>query len=54
MNSTTRTPGEHPNHETPHNWAWQVRMLGEDRRAAYQELAKVRQDLERAQRPAVA
>lgn len=47
-------PGEHPVHETPHNWAWQVRMLGEDRRAAYRELAQVRQDLERAQRPAVA
>src|SRR5438874_7832066 len=30
--------GEHPKEETPHNWAWQVRELGADRRAADAEL----------------
>lgn len=30
---------EHPLEKTPHNWAWQIRTLGEDRRAAYEHLA---------------
>jgi hypothetical protein len=28
---------EHPKDLTPDNWAWQIRMLGEDRRAAYRQ-----------------
>ena len=37
--------GEHPKEETPHNWAWQVRELGADRRAAYAELAIAREQI---------
>lgn len=37
--------GEHPKEETPHNWAWQVRVLGTDRRAAYEELAIAREQI---------
>jgi hypothetical protein len=45
---------EHPKHESPHNWAWQVRLLGQDRRAAYEQLEQVRQEVGRAPRTVVA
>jgi hypothetical protein len=45
---------EHPKHDSPHNWAWQVRLLGQDRRAAYEQLEQVRQELGRAPRTVVA
>jgi hypothetical protein len=45
---------EHPKHESPHNWALQVRLLGQDRRAAYEQLEQVRQGLGRAARTVVA
>jgi hypothetical protein len=37
--------GEHPKEETPHNCAWQVRVLGTDHRAAYEELAIARKQI---------
>ena len=42
--------GEHPKQETPHNWAWQVRELGADRRAAYAELAMARAQIKALER----
>jgi hypothetical protein len=41
---------EHPKDETPHDWAWQVRMLGDDRRAVYAELAMARAQLKAPER----
>jgi hypothetical protein len=37
--------GEHPKEETPHNCARQVRVLGTDRRAAYEKLAIAREQI---------
>ena len=42
--------GEHPKDETPHNWAWQVRALGADRRAAYAELSTARAQIKALER----
>jgi hypothetical protein len=43
---------EHPSIETYETWAWQIRTLGEDRRAAYRNIAELHQQLaaERARR----
>ena len=36
---------EHPKEGTYHNWAWQIRVLGEDRRAVYKHLARAEERL---------
>lgn len=36
---------EHPKESTYHNWAWQIRVLGEDRRAVYKQLARAQERL---------
>jgi hypothetical protein len=41
---------EHPKEETPHNWSWQIRMLGEDRRAAYRKNARQAETIARLRR----
>jgi uncharacterized protein (DUF3084 family) len=38
---------EHPTKETPANWAWQIRILGEDRRAVYRVKKKLNDLLSR-------
>lgn len=35
---------EHPADPTPDNWAWQIRVLGEDRRAAYRQREEARNE----------
>lgn len=39
---------EHPAIDTYETWAWQIRTLGEDRRAAYRSIAELRQQLAEA------
>jgi hypothetical protein len=38
---------EHPAEKTAHNWAWQIRVLGDDRRAAYRQRATARDEAKR-------
>lgn len=36
---------EHPKEESPHHWAWQVRMLGQDWRAMREQLRQAEEEL---------